>query len=308
MSRADDHGDQPRAMIHRRILDVATSKPDASVPAIADEVSGASPSLVERVLDEYGDPARSDDGSSDVGTAPGASEATGDAEKAAQSSEDQHTETQEPMEKNETGQQTNGTAISSVSLSDKQRRTLREVFERPEASQGEIAESLDVTRATVSRRLNSIPGFEWDNRAAVSRSVFGAETEEGTVGSSKTKTEETTDRDDSGGYAEDGEHADEDGGETTGTDERPDEADQRDDTGDVSTAADPGESIDELRRRVAALESSAPSKPNDGTGEDVVATVSLSPELAHKVLQVCLSSDQITEEEERELVYSLIAE
>ncbi|PSQ29484.1 hypothetical protein BRD06_02825 [Halobacteriales archaeon QS_9_67_15] len=57
MSRADRSREKPRAMIHRRILDVAASDPEASLAAIADEVSGASTDLVDRVLDEYGCPA-----------------------------------------------------------------------------------------------------------------------------------------------------------------------------------------------------------------------------------------------------------
>lgn len=47
----------PRAVIHKRILDVARDEPDASIEQIASEVSGATPDLVDRVLDDYGDPA-----------------------------------------------------------------------------------------------------------------------------------------------------------------------------------------------------------------------------------------------------------
>lgn len=47
----------PRAMIHKRIIDAAAAAPDASLAQIADDVPGASVDLVERVLDEYGDPA-----------------------------------------------------------------------------------------------------------------------------------------------------------------------------------------------------------------------------------------------------------
>ncbi|MFB6191979.1 MAG: hypothetical protein ABEI11_01515 [Haloarculaceae archaeon] len=50
--------DTPRAVIHKRILDVAADQPDASMAAIADEITGATTDLVERVLDEYGDPCR----------------------------------------------------------------------------------------------------------------------------------------------------------------------------------------------------------------------------------------------------------
>jgi hypothetical protein len=48
---------RPRAIIHRRILDAAAETPSASIADLAGEVSGATPDLVERVLDDYGDPA-----------------------------------------------------------------------------------------------------------------------------------------------------------------------------------------------------------------------------------------------------------
>jgi len=50
-------------------------------------------------------------------------------------------------------------------LSEKQLKALRLVERNPGASQGEVAEEFDVTRATVSRWLNDIPGFEWARRA-----------------------------------------------------------------------------------------------------------------------------------------------
>lgn len=56
MSRVEDRSNKPRAMIHRRILDVANNMPDASLKEIANEVSGASSELVDSVLAEYGDP------------------------------------------------------------------------------------------------------------------------------------------------------------------------------------------------------------------------------------------------------------
>ena len=47
---------RPRAVIHRRILDVAQARPDAPIETISEEVNGATFDLVERVLEEYGDP------------------------------------------------------------------------------------------------------------------------------------------------------------------------------------------------------------------------------------------------------------
>jgi|GEM_PF-902873 transcriptional regulator with XRE-family HTH domain len=46
----------PRAVVHKRILSVAEARPDASMEAVADDVTGATTSLVEQVLGEYGDP------------------------------------------------------------------------------------------------------------------------------------------------------------------------------------------------------------------------------------------------------------
>jgi hypothetical protein len=47
----------PRALIHKKILERAGEMPDATMAEVAGEVSGASTDLVERVLQEYGDPA-----------------------------------------------------------------------------------------------------------------------------------------------------------------------------------------------------------------------------------------------------------
>lgn len=55
-----DETEVPRAIVHKQILDVAEARPEASMKTIADEVTGASLSIVERVLEEYGDPADAD--------------------------------------------------------------------------------------------------------------------------------------------------------------------------------------------------------------------------------------------------------
>lgn len=45
----------PRSIRHKRILDAASERPDASFEAIASGIPSVSPELVERVLDEFGD-------------------------------------------------------------------------------------------------------------------------------------------------------------------------------------------------------------------------------------------------------------
>lgn len=320
MSRADNRDTRPRAMVHRRILDVAASRPDATLSAIAGEVSGASPSLVERVLDEYGDPAGEDpddspgastgsaadsqadeDPTGETEGAPGDGDATAETDDvltdesapdppAADESSDERadgdrggggqdgltpgeeraddasrdTDRNDPaMAAKTNGRQADDSTDeqeTELSLSERQRRTLRAVYERPDASQSDIAEVLDVTRATVSRRLNAIPGFEWDDRRSFAGSVFG---------------------DEAGGEEADGDATDGDG--------RDDETVRR--------------TLDRLERRLAALE--------DGDGADAgdespVATLSLTPELAQKALRVCLDSDRITDDEERELLRAAV--
>ncbi|MEY7849482.1 winged helix-turn-helix transcriptional regulator [Natrarchaeobius sp. A-rgal3] len=86
----------PRALVHKKILDTAESRPDASMEEIADDVSGVTTSIVEKVLEEYGDPAEpGDEGDSDTDenaneghTNAEAGEATGDSNVGESTAED----------------------------------------------------------------------------------------------------------------------------------------------------------------------------------------------------------------------------
>lgn len=132
----NDRGEPPRAMIHKRILDSAESDPDASMERLAAEVAGASPALVERVLDEYGDPGQSADAPEDAPTM--------------------------------TDHATTGEELSA-----KQEAALRAIAEHPAATQAEIADQLGVSRATVNKRVNAIEGFEWTDRKAFVEEFLG---------------------------------------------------------------------------------------------------------------------------------------
>lgn len=134
-----NQADSPRALIHKRILGVAENRPQATVEDLADEISGASQQLVERVLNEYGDPG--EDG------------------------EIKNSETEAAMSNNET-------PIDFDQLTDEQRRTVEAIAERPDATQREIAEELGVAAATVSQRLSAIDGFDWNNRGRVIAHTF----------------------------------------------------------------------------------------------------------------------------------------
>ena len=157
MSRSGDRSSTPRAVIHKRILDVAGSKPNASMEEIADSISGASTDLVERVLEEYGDP------NEDTGS----SSADGAASTPTTTNAESGTDEDVPMNE------------AALELSRKQLDTLHLVEKRPDASQGELAEALGVTRATISRWLNDIPGFEWRRRREIAATLLNDEEMEG---------------------------------------------------------------------------------------------------------------------------------
>lgn len=144
----------PRAVIHKQILNVAASNPSAAMEEIAAEVSGATVSLVDRVLNEYGDPA--DD----------------------LSKQDANNEN-EPMAKTDTTQDrqeitsTNYESSPNISdLTDAQLETLRAIYAFPDASQRELAELLNVSSATISQRVNSIDGFDWKERQKFAEAVI----------------------------------------------------------------------------------------------------------------------------------------
>lgn len=131
----------PRALIHKKILDEAQSSPDASIVEIAAAVSGASADLVERVLDDYGDPAESVDGTDGKEDSP------------------RHDPTQDGRDDD-----TSPDVPYPSELTEKQRETILAIHEHPDATQVELAEMLDVTNATISKRVSAIEGFEWEER------------------------------------------------------------------------------------------------------------------------------------------------
>lgn len=130
----------PRAVIHKQILEVAKSEPDASMEKIADEIAGATPDLVERVLAEYGDPVDTDQPEETQN--PGKYQ-VGDV----------------PAEKTECDD-----LPSYDQLTAKQQEIIKIIWDHPGATQRELADMLDVTEPTVNVHANSIPGFEWKHR------------------------------------------------------------------------------------------------------------------------------------------------
>lgn len=226
----------PRAVIHKQILEAAGENPESSVEGLAEAVSGANANLVERVLDEYGDPAEN-------------SEASKDADETG-SSELQQTSVEQSMI--ETNGQLDNSLVQQDDLTNKQLETMRTIREHPTATQAELAELLGVTSATINTRVNSIDGFDWENRHEFVEQVL-EDDRDSTAGESTVPNTRTLD----------------------------DRLERLE------------EQFERLESRLA--EDRQPSSP-----------ISADPELAHKVLHACLSSDRIEEEEELDIVKQFV--
>lgn len=241
----NSEGKAPRAMIHKRILESAESAPEASLESIAAEVAGASPALVERVLDEYGDPADSTPAEEAGPDAPTADSSDGE-------------------------------------LSEAQRETLEAIADRPDATQAVIAEELDVSPATVSRRLSDVPGFEWSDRAAFVATFLEAD---GTDSSAESRSEE----------------------EQQTADGHPDEAADSASGPEPTAAVDGGQparaepaAVEEVRDRIEELEAQA-ERDAGQTGRPIE-----DPELLAKVMRAVLADDSITAAEELDVLEALL--
>jgi len=137
-----------QVMPHRKVLQIAGTHPDESTERIADRVGEVSGAFVEQVFAEYGDP--------------------GDGDRATDSAGGSELRRDGGGTNHETNGQehpvTSSTEIDLSELNDRQLATIRAVSEDPTATQQEIADRLGVSRATVSKRLCDVPGFEWQTR------------------------------------------------------------------------------------------------------------------------------------------------
>lgn len=183
----------PRAVIHKRILDVASERPDASMAELADEVGGASIDMVERVLNEYGDPVEGGDPGID-----GAGEESGSAEaNEGGSSDDPEPEpatgSAGPAEGGDDLGPPAGRRLVGE-LTEKQLEVLEAVHAHPDASQRELGERLGVSASTVNKRLSGVNGFEWDERWGFVRALFDGATDGGTAAADRKALSELRDR------------------------------------------------------------------------------------------------------------------
>jgi len=321
---------EPRAIVHKRILSVAEDAPEASVDAIADQISAATPALVTRVLEEYGDPgAASDPGTTatDDETTPTETMATTD--DASKSSET----TEEATESTGTGEEaadgstsatvdsdgTDPAAVDPSDLSAAQIETLREIQRQPTATQQEIADELGVVRATVSNRLRDIEEFDWQRRRSFVETLFDGE-----------EIESVAARDSEPAEASAGEPPKGEPGATTAAEPTNDDGDQPSEretaveteadgadsqqTGDGTPHTQLAADVRSLDDRIAALEraqerriAGSDGDRSDGGHDRVEASATVEdPVLLHKAIRALLDDDRIDESEEIRLLRSLL--
>lgn len=258
-------------MRHKQILDVAAENPEASIAELAAEVPSATADLVERVLEEHGDPAEDDE-----------------IEPSDQSAGEPSTESH--------------SYPAPADLSSTERETLQAIQQHPAASQRDLAEKLGVTASTVSNRVNGIDGFDWANREAFANTVLNDDEAESATVSNETESQasethppESTDISDK---ADDRVSAS-DAGPADG-DRSPTEVETA--AGEVNTTLTTFQStVEDLSAQLAELEGQVETVTDGGSQEPFQ-----DPDLVHKVVHACMDSDKISEEEELRILDSLL--
>lgn len=307
MSRTNNDSFNPRSVRHQQILDVAANNPDASLREIADEIPSATTDLVDRVLEKYGDPADTND-----------SETHPD--------QPAMTDTQPVPDPDD--------------LSPKERQTLQAIHEQPEATQRELADTLDIAPATISNRVNAIDGFEWDNRHEFTQALFTDEStpQPPTETESKDPTETSSPESTSDQPTPNNPPADtspspetsnpktttDTNAETAATSETPPEQAAVADGATNSDTTQPAESetpeptspeqqtpptdheeaetLEQLSERLTNIEEQLEALEHHEASDQVVS----DPDLAHKILHACLEADTISEEDELEIIRKFI--
>ncbi|WP_407066998.1 winged helix-turn-helix transcriptional regulator [Haloarcula brevis] len=260
-------------MRHKQILDVAAENPEASIAELAAEVPSATADLVERVLEEHGDPAESDG-------------------------------TDAPEESPNESSTASQSYPAPDTLTSTERETLRAIQRHPTASQRDLAEKLGVTASTVSNRVNGIDGFDWANRAEFADGVFDGDAPEPTA------TPDDTGAAPDAEPTEDDAVADEADTVADETDDR--ESDAAPDRSPAEPAPAAGEvnttlttfqsTVEELSDKLADLEGQVETVTDGGDSPRPFR----DPELVHKVVHACMDSENISDEEELRILDSLL--
>nr|WP_233739813.1 winged helix-turn-helix domain-containing protein [Halovenus carboxidivorans] len=294
-------------MRHKQVLDTAADHPDASIDEIASKVPSATPELVERVLEEHGDPANDEETESE--TTPATKEDTTPQESSADSEDASGGETAE-TDADEASNVKVPAQFDAETLTEKQRAVLELVAADPSATQREIGDRLGISAAAVSNRVNAVPGFDWNDRAA-----FVKHLPEDALGFEGTATSDDTNA--TGTTASGTDASADDTGEESGDTET--DA-QRDDSNEDPSIAELQTAVDELRRQIETLETQIENVEQQATTataahSDVESPTDATessqspfddPELVQKVAHACLSDEAITEDEERQILRVLL--
>jgi len=306
----------PRATIHKQILDAAEANPEASLEVLANEVPAATIDLVERVLNEYGDPSNAEgetSGNDDEPSSERTPDELGNHPTSDEDSEghDGHRSTDDQDDPIPTGENagddpsdvtasleeaesTDDKPMSDEStlpdpdeVTEEQRAVLRAIEARPEATQAELAREVDVSAATVNRRVNKIDGFDWEDRARIAeellpdtpREPMGEGVADVTAAGPATSTESTPTRtrDRNAGVSATK--------ESNGTD---------------PGASDTASRVATLEQRVARLESLG----QGSSGREKASAPLEDTELAAKLVRTCVASEEFNDEEELRVIES----
>jgi hypothetical protein len=304
---------EPRAIIHKQILEVSASYPEASIETLAGKVTGATPALVEKVLEKYGDPGESENQEGTTETeltgAPERDEtdpnsvtddSTVPIDSETESEAGEHQEgTSGSSEKSDTTTQSNSDSEFPVpeldSLTETQTETLRAIHENPSATQAELADTFNVTSASISQRVNSIEGFEWTNRESITEAIFSPSAEIDEQNNKRAASD--------GGTTSEATTTD-----TNASRESPEESsgssESESNITETATTAVTQEYIRQLERLEERLERLEKRIPDQARSTPEYGGV--EPALVHKVAHACMQSEQISENEELKIIQQLI--
>ncbi|GAA0546094.1 winged helix-turn-helix transcriptional regulator [Halorubrum ejinorense] len=209
-------------------------------------------------------------------------------------------------------------------LTQKERETLRAIFYEPTATQDQIADMLSISRATVSNRVNAISGFDWADRGSFVDKLFDEQLTVGdsvspanggdSVAAQNAGKEVVTDGAPSASAdpsvsdsAPRNPHNTTNDGVVDGPAPSDPEPSDQDGTTD-SMAAESGDTVeamshqlDELAQQLATMEQEL-----DNSSEADEEPPLGDTDLLHKVVHACMNSDQITEDEELEILEGLM--
>lgn len=368
MSKSEASVLQPKSIRQKRILDIAAKNPNATVDEIADRVPSATVDHVNRVFDQYGDPAAGNTGKTDVTPVEQSNRSSANDEHANAGSQDgERLTTEQPSESSSVsesndedtmehieedgntsgadrpaGTETTSTIVGETQspheetiesddaesaadistppspddLTQKERETLRAICYEPTATQKQIADMLDVSRATVSNRVNAIPGFDWAARQAFVDEVFDGElvihSESTATSTEKRLQTDRTERLANGEIKRMSEERPSDSNPETPPDaaDEPTESAASDANITSSAAAENtghgseepiveeietiAVRLDTIEKKLETIEPAASHSPFDDA------------EMMHKIITACMHSERVSEDEELELLKTLL--